>query len=162
MTNSSAKYVVYMLRLLPPGIFGEAYAICTGTESSPGQYRAEHFILMQRPSEALHIGTPIVFDSSKFPAELGAIDIDFAITEANRQAEIDLQLLLEKRATELQRPDLAYLPFDLQPRPGSLLSCWMRGRFNEQLNAINRSTKCPSLQSYLGLLQQNSVVGPPR
>lgn len=161
MTDKNSKYVVHMLRRLPTGIFGETYAIATGTEIAPGEYRAEHFILTQRPSEALHVGNFHIF-GGKLPPELGVIDIDFAIAEAYRQAEIDLLLLLEKRAMELERPDLAYLPFDLEPRPGSLLSCWMRGLFTTQITAIKDSTKCPSLAFYLGLLQQNSVTGSAR
>lgn len=161
MTNKSSKYVVYMLRRLPQGIFGETYAIATGTEIAPGEYRAEHFILTQRPSEALHVGNSAIFGGN-IPPELGVIDIDFVIAEAYRQAEIDLLLLLEKRAMELERPDLAYLPFELEPRSGALMSCWMRGRFTTQITALKDSTKCSTLAFYLGLLQQNSVTGPAR
>ena len=92
----------------------------------------------------------------KIPPEAGEIDIDFAIDEALGQAEIDLSLMLEKRAAELNRPDLAYLPFELEERRGSLMSCWMRGCFAQQLTTIRNSTKCSSLAFYLELLQQNS------
>lgn len=157
MTNKKSKYVVYMLRRLSPGILGETYAIVTGTEVAPEDYRAEHFLLTQRPSEALHAGH---FDiGGKLPPDVGVIDIDFAITEAYRQVEIDIQLMLEKRAGELERPDLTYQAFELQERSVSLLSCWMRGRFTEQLIFIKNSTKCPSLAFYLNLLQQNSAIG---
>lgn len=155
MNNNSSKYVVYMLRPPQPVIFGETYAICTGTEISPGKYRAEYFILMQRPTETLHIGPPIIFDGQTFPPGLDAIDMNFAIDEANRQAEIDLLQLLESRAAELQRPELAYLPLGLEPRPSSLMGCWMRGLFSKQIPAIIESTKCPQLAFYLRLLKQN-------
>jgi len=153
MTDKTSKYAVYMLRRLPPGMFGETYVIATGTEIAPGEYGAEHFILMQRPVEALRVGDVAVFGRS-FPPELGTVDADFAIAEAYRQAEIDLLLLLEKRATDLGRTDLAYLPFELALQPGALLGCWMRGRFRKQLMAVKDATKCPALAGYLGLLQQ--------
>ena len=121
----------------------------------------EHFILTQRPSQALHVGNFDIFGGN-FPPKLDVIDIDFAIAEAYRQAEIDLLLLLEQKAMELKRPDLAYLPFELEPRAGSLLSCWMRRRFTTQITDIKDSTKCPSLDFYLDLLKQNSVISPAR
>ena len=157
MTDKTSKYSTYMLRGLPAGVFGEAYAIVSGTEVAQGEYRAEYFILTQRPGEALHIGA---FDISgnSFPVELGTVDTDFAITEAYRQVEIDLLLLLEKRAAELGRPDLAYLPFELAQRPNPFVGCWMRGRFINQIKAVTDATKCPLLARYLGFLQQISVV----
>jgi hypothetical protein len=142
---------------LPAGVFGEAYAIVTGTEVAQGEYRAEHFILTQRPSEALHMGA-VDISGNSFPTELGIVDTDFALAEAYRQVEIDLLLLLEKRATELGRPDLAYLPFELEQRPSPFVGCWMRGRFTNQLMAVKDATKCPSLARYLSLLQQISVI----
>lgn len=157
MTDTTSKYVIYMLHRLPAGVFGEAYAIATGTEVAHGEYRAEHFILTQRPNEALKIGT-VDISGKSFPAELGTVDADFAIAEAHRQAEIDLLFLLEQRASELGRPDLAYLPFDLKQCPSPLVGCWMRGRFMKQLMAIKDATKCPSLARYLSLLQQISVI----
>lgn len=157
MADQISKYVIYMLHRLSPGIFGETYVIVTGTEVSPGEYRAEHFILTQRPNETFRMGA---FDISgdSFPAELGSIDTEFAIAEAYRQAEIDLQLMLEERATELGRPDLAYIPFELEQQPNSFVSCWMRGRYNKELMAVKDATMCPSLARYLSLLQQIRVV----
>ena len=157
MTDNTSKYVVYTLRRLPAGVFGEAYAIVTGTEVTQGEYRAEHFILTQRPSEALQMGA-VDISSKSFPAELGAVDADFAMAEAYRQAEIDMLLLLEQRAAALGRPDLAYLPFELEQRTSPIVGCWMQGRFTKQLIAIKGATKCPSLARYLALLQQISVV----
>lgn len=156
MTDNESKYNIYMLHRLLAGIFGETYAITTGTEIAPEEYRAEHFILTQRPTEALHIGRSAIFGQS-LPAELGRVDIDSAMDEAYRQVEIDLALLLEKRAKELNRPDLSYLPVELKPRTGSLLSCSVRGCFTKQLMVIKDTTKCPKLVRYFRLLQQNSV-----
>src|SRR4051812_49284358 len=101
----TSKYAIYMLRKLPAGVFGETYAVVTGTEVAEGEYQAEHFILTQRPREALHMGD-IDISGSGLPAELGTVDVEFAVTEAYRQAEIDTLTLLEKRATELGRPEV--------------------------------------------------------
>jgi hypothetical protein len=160
MTDDKSKYTTYMLHGLPAGLFGEAYAIVTGTEVSQGEYLAEYFIMTQRPSEALH---KCAFDilGSSFPSELGTVDTDFALAEAYSQAEIDLFLLLEKRVTELKRPDLAYLPFKLEQRGSPFVpfvGCWMRGRFIDQIKDITDATKCPSLARYLSLIQQISVT----
>jgi len=158
MADKTSKYVVYMLRRLPAGLFGETYAIVSGTEVSQGEYRGEHFILTQRPSEALHMGEFEIAGKS-LPPELGTVDTDFAMAEAYRQVEVDLLLLLEKRANELGRPELAFLPFELDQRPSSLMGCWMRGCFTKQLMAIKDATKCSSLATYLSLLEQISDTG---
>lgn len=157
MTDKTFEYTIYTLRGLPAGVFGEAYAIVTGTEVAQGEYRAEYFILTQRPTESLHMGA---FDISgnSFPAELGTVDTIFVQTEARQQVDIDLHLLLEKRATELGRPDVAYLPFELEQRSSPFVGCWMRGCFTNQLMTVKDATKCPELARYLSLLQQITVI----
>lgn len=157
MTDKTSEYTIYTLRGLPAGVFGEAYAIVTGTEVTQGEYRAEYFILTQRPSELLHMGA---FDISgnSFPTELGTVDTIFVQAEAKQQVDIDLLLLLEKRANELGRPDVAYLPFELEQRPSPFVGCWMRGCFMKQLMTVKGTTKCPGLARYLSLLQQISVI----
>lgn len=156
MTDETSKYIAYSLHRLPTGIFGEAYVIVTGSEVNQGEYRAEHFILTQRPNEALRMDAlDISFPS--FPEELGSLDVEYVINEARRQAEMSLQLMLEDRAIELNRNDLAYLPFELEQRPNSLLSCWMRGLYTSELMAIKDNTNCPPLSRYLNLLSQTRV-----
>jgi len=158
MAKKISKYTTYMLRGLPAGIFGEAYVLVTGTEISQGEFRAEYFIFTQRPAEALKTGQ-VNISSSSFPPELGIVDVDFVMSEALRQAEIDVFLLIENRATELERSDLAYLPFELSEYPNPFVGCKMRGRFTRQLIDVKDSTQCPSLALYLDLLQQVSVIG---
>lgn len=156
MTDKTPEYSIYMLRGLPAGVFGETYAIVTGTEVAQGEYRAEYFILTQRPIESMKMGA-FDIDGNLFPAELGTVDTNFAQAEAYRQAEMDLYLLLEMRASELGRPDVAYLPFELEQRPSPFVGCWMRGCFMKQLMTVKDATKCPSLARYLNLLQQIRV-----
>jgi hypothetical protein len=151
------EFTVYMLLRLPPGMFGETYVITTGTEVSKGECDGEYYILTQRPQEALR-SRAFHFSGNSLPAELGVVDSKFAQAEALRQSELDLFLLLEARAAELGRPDLACLPFELQQRTSPFVGCWMHGRFVEQLKVINRTSRCPALVRYLDLLQQVSII----
>lgn len=157
MTETTSKYTVYMMRGLPAGVFGEAYVVVASANVSTGIYRAEYYILTQRPQESLRSGA-LGITANDLPAELGIVDADFAIGEGLRQAEINIFEMLDNRAIELNRPDVAHLSFDLQKCQNPFVGCRMRGRFLQQLADIGTSTKCPSLSRYMGLLQQVSVV----
>lgn len=160
MKTETFKYDIYTLRQLPPGMFGETYVVVTGVEIAENEYIGEYFVLTQRPAESLNWGS-VSISGKSFPKELESVDIDFAMAEAHRQAEIDLQLLVEKRAAQLEREDLAYLPYELKKCASPFVGCWMRGRYTSQLMAIKDATKCPSLARYLNLLRQVSVVSVP-
>ena len=157
MNTANSGYLVYMLHGLPTGLFGESYVVVTGSEASPNRLWAEHFILTQRPHEALRAGT-LEIAADTFPAELGVIDTDFAMEQGLRQAEIDLQEMLEVRCEALDRPDLTYLPIELKARPSPFVGCKMRGRFLAQVEEMRALTQCRPLKLYLELLQQVSVV----
>jgi len=157
MTDPTSQYKVYMLQGLPAGVFGESYLIVTGTELRSKQFAAEYFVLTQRPKEAMHMNAVLIKGAS-FPEDLATVNCGFAMEEAYRLAEIDLGDLLETRATELQRPDVAYLPVRLKDYNAQLVGCWMRGLFSTQLMDIKDITKCDSLHRYLTLLQQVSKV----
>ena len=125
-------------------MFGATYVIVTGVEIAKNEYIGEYFALTQRPAESLNWGS--VSNSGKsFPKELRSVVIDFAMAEAHPQAEIDLQLLVEKRAAQLEREDLAYLPYELKKCASHFIGCWMSGRHTSQLQAIKDTTKSPSL-----------------
>lgn len=158
MTTEPSKFSVYSIRGLPPGVWGESYAVVAAFDSNPNELTTEFFIMTKRPKEALNSGTFIV-TASPLPPEFGKVDLEFALQEGLRQTELSLMNLLETRAAELSRPDVAYLPFELEPaKPGDLLGCWMRGQFNSKLREIQASTHCPSLARYLGLLSQVSII----
>ena len=158
MTTEPSKFSVYSIRGLPAGVWGESYAVVTAFESTPKELTTEFFIMTKRPKEALNSGTLKVVVSA-LPPELGKIDIEFALQEGLRQTELSLMNLLETRAAELSRPDVAYLQFELKPtKTGALLGCWMRGQFNSQLKDVQASTQCLPLARYLGLLSQVSVI----
>ncbi len=158
MTTDSSKYSVYSIRGLPAGVWGESYAVVTAFESAPYELTTEFFIITKRPKEALNSGALKVV-VSQLPPELGKIDLEFALQEGRHQAELSLMNLLETRAAELSRPDVAYLQFELKPTiTGDLLSCWMRRQFSSQLKDVQSSTQCPPLARYLGLLSQVSFI----
>lgn len=158
MSNTTCKHTVHMVRGLPAGIFGEAYVVVTGIEMAPNRYRTEQFILLQRPVEALHMEA-FEINGGTFPAELGTVDVDFAMEEGLMHAESLVSQLLEQRANELGRPDLAMLRVDLVSRPSPFVGCKMRGCFVDQMTAVKNATKCRSFSNYLGLLDQIGVVG---
>lgn len=146
-----------MLRGLPAGVFGEAYVVVACAIVPTGTYRTEHYILTQRPQESLYSGTLSIV-ANDLPAELGIVDTDFAICQGLHQSEIDIFELLEKRSIELDRPDVALLPFNLQECQSPFVGCRMRGRFLQQLAEIGTSTKCPTLSNHMILLQKVSVI----
>ncbi len=158
MSNSTSPYAVYSIGGLPAGLWGESYVVNASYERNPDEFVSEYFILTKRPLEAMNSGA-VTFSSSPIPPDLGTINLEFALQEGLEQAKIRLYDLLEARAIELGRPDLAYLQFDLKPsRTGHLLGCWMRGQFNAQLSQIGQATQCPPLKRYLGLLSQVAVT----
>lgn len=158
MTTQISKFCVYSIRGLPAGVWGESYAIVTAFESTPNELTTEFFIMTKLPKEALNSGNLKVV-VSPLPPELGKIDLDFALQEGQRETELSLMNLLEARAAELSRSDVAYLQFELKPtKTGYLLGCWMRGQFNSQLKEVQVSTQCPLLAQYLRLLSQVSVI----
>ena len=156
MSDPTSMYTTYMVRGLPAGVFGEAYVVVAGAEVMPSTYRAEYGILTQRPKETLSVGG---FDiaTETFPSELGPVDAKFACEEALRQAENNLFEMLEDRATELNRPEVAHLQFELKECAMPLLGCWMRGRFTNQLIELKDNIQCQPLRTYLAALQRVTV-----
>lgn len=157
MSNPTSMYTTYMVKGLPAGVFGEAYVVVAGAEVMPATYRAEYCILMQKPVESMNVGG---FDiaTATFPPELGPIDAEFVCEESLRQAEIHLLELLETRAAELGRPEVAHLHFELKECTTPLLGCWMRGRFTKQLIELNGKVQCQPLRTYLTAVQQVQII----
>ena len=148
---------MYQVQGLSASIFGEAYVVVNAIESSPGLFRREQFILTQRPTEAIKIDA-FEINGRALPEELGKIDLDFVLDEGKTHAEDLVSLLLEHRANELGRPDLALVRFELSERPISFVGCKMRGRFVEQLTKMKETTKCVAFSFYLSLLDQVAIV----
>jgi len=155
MTKSNSEYKISALRRLPPGLLGsETYSIATATEVNADLIKAEYYLLVQRPTAALHQGT-IALNLRNFPSELEKWDITFALDEAQLQVEIEAGILLEARAAELNREDLAYLPFEFKSSGVSLMGPLTRGLFETQIREILRQTESPKLKLYLGFLVQS-------
>lgn len=158
MPNESERYSVYSIRGLPAGVWGESYAVITAFESTANEFITEFFVLTKRPCESLNYNK-LKISVSPLPPELGKIDLEFALQEGLQQTDILLMEMLDKRADELSRPDIAFLQFELKHvNTGVLLGCWMRGQFNAQLKEIQSNTKCPSLARYLGLFSQVGII----
>lgn len=158
MKNPISEYRISALRKLPPGLLGsETYSIVTATEVNADLIRAEYFLLVQRPVAKLHFGT-IDLNMKEFPQELERWDIPFALDEAQLQVEIEVGKLQENRANELNREDLAYLPFEFKSGGVSLMGPWMRGLFEPQIREILSLTRSPKLKIYLGFLVQNLPI----
>ena len=158
MAPEPSKFSVYSIRGLPAGVWGESYAIVAAFESAPNELTTEFFVITKRPKEALNSGN-LKIAVSPLPPELGKIDLDFALQEGLQQTELLLMDMLEARASELSRPDVAYLQFELKPtNTGVLLGCWMRGQFNSQLKEVQAKTQCPPLARYLGLFSQVGII----
>jgi hypothetical protein len=157
MSTSNRDYTIYRISGLPAGVFGEAYVVCAAYGLPNDVFRGEWYILTQRPQENLQHGM-IDVSGKGLPPELGVVDVDFVSAEALSQARIDLLDLLEKRAKQVSREDIAYLPFELQTTQSPLLGCWMRGRFTSQLTKIKDITGATNLRTYLTLLHQVSYT----
>ena len=158
MTKPNSEYRISALRKLPAGLLGtETYSIVTATEVNADLIKAEYFLLVQRPTATLHRGT-IELNMKNFPSDLERWDTSFALDEAQLQVEIEVGNLLEARATELNRVDLAYLPFEFKSSGVSLMGPWTRGLFESQIKDVLRQTESPKLKLYLGFLVQNSPI----
>ena len=161
MTDEKSKYSTYILNGLHPSIFGETHIIITSTKDNEGKYEAEYFILMQRPNETLAFKTfNDVGNPNQLEMEKGS-NLDSALDFGLSEAERDLDILLEKRTSELNRPDLAHSPFELIERNSPFVSFRMRGKFTEQLMKIKNNTKCRSLANFQTVAAQvNMAIQP--
>lgn len=117
-------------------------------------HKAEYFLLVQRPTAAMHFGT-IELNLKNFPLELERWDISVALDEAQRQVEIEVEKLQAARAAELNKEDLAYLPFEFKSGGATLMGPWMQGLFKPQILEILTQTESPKLKLYLNFLVQN-------
>jgi len=154
MTDYESKFDCYWVRRLPPSIFGETYIIVSATKIPENEYLAEYSILTQRPKEELYRGE-FSISANSIPPELGEVDLDFAFDEALRVAEIAFNDLLEKRTTELGKPDLA---LQISPvldhiRITFLIGCIRREVFIDQLEDLETATNCPSLKKYIVIIR---------
>lgn len=130
-------------------------AIAAATEVSHLRYLVEYYVLIFRPQEMVISGT-IDFDLTGIPPEHDEFDLQSALEEARVEIEIETASVLEKRALEVKRDDLAYIPFTYAPDAISVVGTWMRGHFVEQLRAIARTTQCPKLRLYLSFVTQDT------
>lgn len=154
MIKSNSVYKISALCWLPQGgLLGKTYSIVTATEVGADLIKAEYFLLVQRPTAALHHDTFKINLNS--PSELERWDILSALDEAQSQVKREVQNLLEARAPALNREDSAYPQPEFKPSGDCLTGLWMRGLFHSQIREILRGTESPKLKRNLELVVQS-------
>lgn len=153
MIKPNSEYKISALCGLPPGLLGKTYSIVTATEVNADLIKAEYFLLVQRPTAALHHDTFKLNLNS--PPELERLDILTALDEAQFQVETKVKNLLEARADELDSENLDFLPFEFKPNGVNLTSPWTSGLFDSQIKEILHRTESPKLKWCLELVVQN-------
>lgn len=150
----NSKYKILLPRPLPAGLLGESYVVIAASQTDAGDLLGEFYILTQRPHEAMHREFhPIA--TAGIPAELGKLDLEFAIQDTELLAREQFSQLVEDRVAKLMRHDVHYGDSDSWKeiaRP--LVGCWMRGRFREQIFEMSRTTRCEGLSRYLSLVRR--------
>jgi hypothetical protein len=136
---------------LPPGIFGEAYVVISVWKPSATKWMAEYNILTTRPQENLD-SCVVEFDVANYPPELESIDEAYMEAEAARQAQIDLELELGKRAIIVGRPEVAYLPLTLKRTKISPVTLWVRNLLPMKFADMANQTKSSDLKKYLQMV----------
>ncbi|MCU4120055.1 hypothetical protein N8A90_13280 [Variovorax sp. N23] len=141
-----------MFRLVgvPHRFFGETHIIVSVWREG-SVWKAEYSILSKRPAEHLE-QCVIDFDVNGYPTELPPVDAPFMKGEALRQAQNDLILELEKRATEAGREDLAYMPLDLEPEAITPVTLWARSAYPQKFVDMYNGTKSQDLKRYLQIV----------
>lgn len=141
----------YSVSGLPLGIFGEAYVVISVWQPSATRWIAEYNLLTTRPQEDLNSHV-VEFDTANYPPELDSIDEAYMEAEAVRQAQLDLALELERRATILGRPEVAYLPFAFQRTKISPVTLRIRNLFPTKLADMANQTKSSDLKNYMRIV----------
>lgn len=141
----------FTLSGLPHGIYGEAYVVISVWQPSATRWMAEYNVLTTRPQENLS-SCVVEFDVEDYPRELEPIDEAYMEAEAARQAQLDLAVELENRATHADRPEVAFLPFTLQRTKISPVTLWVHNLFPTKFADMANQTKSSDLKNYLRMV----------
>ncbi len=133
---------------LPHALFGDTFVVVSVWQPTGSTWSAEYHILIKRPNEFLISGV-VNFDTLDYPPELDPVDEQYMVAEALRQAEIDLITELERRATDANRPELAYLPLNLIETKITPVSLWVRDVFPTKFGEMAKTAKSQFLTNYL-------------
>lgn len=101
--------------------------------------KAEYFLLVQRPTAALHHDTLELNLNS--PSELERWDISSVLDEAQFPVKREVENLLKSRAAALNREDFACPQPEFKPSGDGLPGLWMIGPFHSQIREIMRRTE---------------------
>lgn len=136
---------------LPPGVFGEVYVVISVWKPTETEWLAEYNILNTYPKEMLD-SRIVAFDVTNYPSDLEPIDETYMEAEAVRQAQIDLELELAKRATSLNRAEAAFFPIRLHETKISPVTLWVRDLFPKKFVDMTNQTKSADLKKYLQMV----------
>ena len=155
MIKPNSEYKISALCWLPQGgLLGKTYSIVTATEVGADLIKAEYFLLVQRPTAALHHRT-CELNLKNSPPELERWDISSALDYAQSHVKNEVENLLEARAPALNREDSAYPQPEFKPSGDGLTGLWMGGLFHFQIREILRRTESPKLKRYLEFVVQS-------
>jgi hypothetical protein len=155
-THSAPRFYSLDARL-PASVFGETYIITAYTLAprAPQFAIAEYYVLTTRADPALLMGKLSTHFGEIVP-ELGSFSEDDVHAEARDQALADLSDLLEKRAGELGRPDIAFVQLQARPieaRP--LLGAWMRNKWHREITWLAAGADNKKLARYCQLIVEH-------
>lgn len=136
---------------LPPEIFGEVYVVISVWKPTETEWLAEYNLLNTYPKDKLD-SRVVAFDVKIYPSDLKPIDEAYMEAEAVRQAQIDLELELEKRATSLNRTESAFFPIKLHEIKICPVTLWVRNLFPANFVDMANQTKSSDLKKYLQMV----------
>lgn len=147
-----SKYKFFQLENNAPGIFGETYVVAVGVNTSGPYFKGECYVLTKRPEPRLH-HDKWRFSTTDIPPELLTVDNDFIIDEGRQFAETYLIDFLYQEAEQRNNSDLLGIRVNLiENKTSSLVNCWVRNVFHDQIIEIAKSTECESLSRYLTIV----------
>lgn len=138
---------------LPAGVLGEAYCV-TAVElaQSAPQATVEFALLLQRTQKKL-ITNSLMVPFGPLPAGLGTFGLEEAHEEAAHMARLALWDLLELRAQELGRPDIAQVIPELQllqHRP--FVGARVRGLWERELQELAQKARTNALKQHCSVI----------
>jgi len=159
-----SEYTVYSIRGLSAGVFGDSYVVIAG-EDNDDIVNIEWHILTKKPEETL-ISKYFSISPKNFPPEvieeIGS-PYQYGASQAKLYAELNLLELLEDRAKELGRPDIAsmYPRLELIDKTTMFVRSAVSGSHFKSVKQIHEKTMCGELKRKLSLTNQLPGTKPP-
>jgi hypothetical protein len=158
MTNPNEGFLVFHASSTFPAAFGDPTIIVTARGSSTNRYIGEHFTLFRDSEPKMQPGI-LKVNGADVPQDFLVVDLKFILGEAFQFAMNGYREILRKAYPQtielnLFRPPLEFVPIDR----AHLAHLWMRNEFHVQLSAVEQSTQCNELRSFLGEVKHLPVI----